>query len=282
MNKALATIELPSHQTMPVLGQGTWHMGDSPALHAQEVRSLQHGLDLGMTLIDTAEMYGFGASEQVVGAALQGRRQQAFVVSKVLPQNATAQGIRQACMHSLKHLGIDKIDLYLLHWRDQNTNLQEVVETFEALKAQGHIGAWGVSNFDVDDMEELWNLPRGNQVAVNQVLYNLSCRGIEFDLLPWCQARGIGIMAYSPLDEGRLLRNTSLIQFAQDRGLTAAQVALAFVLSRKGVAAIPKASSALHTQNNRNAADIVLSDADLAQLDTLFAAPTQKMPLAII
>ncbi|TBU95850.1 aldo/keto reductase [Phytopseudomonas dryadis] len=282
MSDRLPMIELPGGQSVVALGQGTWHMGDGKAGIDAEVTSLRHGLDLGMTLIDTAEMYGNGASEQVVGEALRGRRDEAFVVSKVLPENASRQGIHHSCERSLKHLGIDHIDLYLLHWRESDTSLAEVVETFEALKAEGKIGAWGVSNFDVDDMEELLAVPGGDRVAVNQVLYNLAQRGIEYDLLPWCQARGIAIMAYSPLDEGRLLRHDGLIRFAEERQLSAAQVALAFVLARPGVIAIPKAGSAHHAQNNRKAATIRFTADELAELDRLFAAPTRKIPLATI
>lgn len=282
MTQGIPTLTLPSGQAVPVLGQGTWHMGDVNASLGQEIASLRHGLDLGMTLIDTAEMYGDGASERVVGEAIRARRERAFVVSKVLPQHATPQGIRAACERSLRHLGIEQIDLYLLHWREDGTSLADVVVTFEALKAEGRISAWGVSNFDVPDMEDLLAVPGGDQVAVNQVLYNLSRRGIEFDLLPWCLARGIGVMAYSPLDEGRLLHHKELARFAQARGLTAAQAALAFVLARRGVIAIPKAGAAGHTRDNRDALSIRFGASDLAQLDALFPPPQCEMPFEMI
>ncbi|TBV12313.1 aldo/keto reductase [Stutzerimonas kirkiae] len=282
MNTRLPTITLPSGQSVPILGQGTWHMGDGKASIAMEVDSLRQGMALGMTLIDTAEMYGDGASECVVGEALLGRRDEVFVVSKVLPSNASHQGVRAACERSLSHLGVERIDLYLLHWREEDTPLAETVATFEELKAEGKIGAWGVSNFDVADMEDLLAVPGGDRVAVNQVLYNLSRRGIEFDLLPWCQARGIGVMAYSPLDEGRLLRHAGLIQFARARNLDPAQVALAFILAHPGIIAIPKAGSAAHARDNREALAIQLGSKDLAALDAMFPAPRRKVPLEMI
>ncbi|MGB3068614.1 MAG: aldo/keto reductase [Ottowia sp.] len=282
MTPSIPALALPSGQMVPVLGQGTWHMGDGDDARAREVASLRHGLDLGMTLIDTAEMYGDGASERVVGEAIRARREHAFVVSKVLPQHASPQGIRAACERSLHHLGIERLDLYLLHWREKDTQLPEVIATFEALKAEGRIAAWGVSNFDVADMKELLAVPGGDQVAVNQVLYSLAHRGVEFDLLPWCQANGIGVMAYSPFDEGRLLRHEGLARFAQARHLSAAQVALAFVLARRGVMAIPKAASADHTRENRDALTIQFSTQDLSALDAMFPPPRQKMPLEMI
>ncbi len=233
MHDPIPTTTLPDGRRVPVLGQGTWRMGDAPARAADEVKSLQLGLDLGLALIDTAEMYGDGASERIVGEAVRGRRDEAFIVSKVLPSNASRLGTEAACERSLKHLGVDHIDLYLLHWRG-GYPLAETVAAFEALKKAGKIRAWGVSNFDVDDMEELLSVPDGRHVAVNQVLYNLSRRGIEFDLLPWCQQRGIAIMAYSPLDEGRLLRNPDLIHIAKAHQATPAQIALAFLKTRPG------------------------------------------------
>lgn len=272
---------LVSGQLVPVLGQGTWHMGESGSSEAAEVASLRRGLDLGMTLIDTAEMYASGGSERVVGGAVKGRREKSFLVSKVLPSNASRAGVREACERSLRNLRTDSIDLYLLHWRGR-TPLAETVDAFQQLKAEGKIRAWGVSNFDVDDMEELLAVPGGNEVAANQVLYNLTSRGIEHDLLPWCQSRGIAIMAYSPLDEGRLLHDAPLATFARERGMTAAQAALAFVLSRKGVIAIPKTSSIQRAEENLQSSVTALSPDDLSKLDGLYPPPRRKMPLAMI
>lgn len=281
MHDPIPTTTLPGGRQVPVLGQGTWRMGDMASRAADEVKSLQLGLDLGMTLIDTAEMYGNGASERIVGEAVRGRRDEAFIVSKVLPSNASRIGTEAACERSLKHLGIDHIDLYLLHWRG-GYPLAETVAAFEALKKAGKIGAWGVSNFDVDDMEELLSVPDGKNVAVNQVLYNLSRRGIEFDLLPWCQKRGIAIMAYSPLDEGRLLRHPDLIHIAKAHQATPSQIALAFLKTRPGVISIPKTGSADRVRENRDAMDIHLTAEDLGELDRAFPPPKRKRSLEMI
>ncbi|MGN7803450.1 aldo/keto reductase [Ensifer sp. 22521] len=281
MHDPIPTTTLPDGRRVPVLGQGTWRMGDAPSRKNDEVKSLQLGLDLGMTLIDTAEMYGNGASERIVGEAVSGRRDEAFIVSKVLPSNASRTGTEAACERSLKHLGIDQIDLYLLHWRG-GYPLAETVAAFEALKKAGKIGAWGVSNFDVDDMEELLAVPDGKNVAVNQVLYNLSRRGIEFDLLPWCQKRGIAIMAYSPLDEGRLLRHPDLIHIAKAHQATPSQIALAFLKTRPGVISIPKTGSADRARENRDAMDIHLTAEDLGDLDRAFPPPKRKRSLEMI
>ena len=273
--------KLLSGASVPVLGQGTWHMGESGSNHSAEISSLRCGLDLGMTLIDTAEMYASGGSERVVGQAVGGRRDESFIVSKVLPSNASRVGVREACERSLRNLSTGRIDLYLLHWRGR-TPLAETVEAFEQLKAEGKIGAWGVSNFDVDDMEELIKVPGGNEVAVNQVLYNLNSRGMEHDLLRWCRTRGVSIMAYSPLDEGRLLANPRLSKFAGDRGLTAAQVSLSFLLAHEGVIAIPKTSSPARAEENLHAAVIEFTADDLLELDAMFPPPRSKVPLAMI
>lgn len=281
MHDPIPTTTLIDGRTVPVLGQGTWRMGDERSRAADEVRSLQAGLDLGMTLIDTAEMYGNGASERIVGEAVRGRRDEVFVVSKVLPSNASRIGTEAACERSLKHLGIDHIDLYLLHWRG-GYPLAETVAAFEALKKAGKIGAWGVSNFDVDDMEELLAVPGGKNVAANQVLYNLSRRGIEYDLLPWCQKRGVAIMAYSPLDEGRLLRNPDLVHIAKAHQATPAQIALAFLKTRPGVISIPKTGSATRARENRDAMDIHLTAENLAALDNAFPPPKRKRSLEMI
>lgn len=281
MHDPIPTTTLIDGRTVPVLGQGTWRMGDERSRAADEVKSLQAGLDLGMTLIDTAEMYGNGASERIVGQAVRGRRDEVFVVSKVLPSNASRIGTEAACERSLKHLGIDHIDLYLLHWRG-GYPLAETVAAFEALKKAGKIGAWGVSNFDVDDMEELLAVPGGKNVAANQVLYNLSRRGIEYDLLPWCQKRGVAIMAYSPLDEGRLLRNPDLVHIAKAHQATPAQIALAFLKTRPGVISIPKTGSATRARENRDAMDIHLTPENLAALDNAFPPPKRKRSLEMI
>ncbi|OCP38763.1 aldo/keto reductase [Ensifer sp. LC163] len=281
MHDPIPTTTLPDGRSVPVLGQGTWRMGDERSRAADEVKSLQAGLDLGMTLIDTAEMYGNGASERIVGEAVRGRRDDAFIVSKVLPSNASRIGTEAACERSLKHLGMDHIDLYLLHWRG-GYPLAETVAAFEALKKAGKIGAWGVSNFDVDDMEELLAVPGGRHVAANQVLYNLSRRGIEYDLLRWCQERGVAIMAYSPLDEGRLLRNPDLVHIAKAHQATPAQIALAFLKTRPGVISIPKTGSATRARENRDAMDIHLTPENLTALDNAFPPPKRKRSLEMI
>ncbi len=262
---------------LPRLGQGTWHMGEDRSQRAAEVAALRLGLDLGMSLIDTAEMYAEGGSEEVVGEAISGRRDEVFLVSKVYPHNASRSGVRAACGRSLKRLGVERIDLYLLHWPG-STPVEETVEGFERLVADGSIGAWGVSNFDVDEMEAL---PPG--CATNQVLYNLEARGVEFDLLPWCAERGMPVMAYSPVGQGgRLLRHTALAEVAGRHGATAAQVALAWTLRAPGVVTIPKASDPAHVRLNADAGAIVLADEDLAVLDAAFPAPAGKQSLAML
>lgn len=281
MHDPIPTTTLVNGRSVPILGQGTWRMGDERSRAADEVRSLQAGLDLGMTLIDTAEMYGNGASEAIVGQAVKGRRDEAFIVSKVLPSNASRDGTEAACERSLKHLGIDHIDLYLLHWRG-GYPLAETVAAFEALKRAGKIGAWGVSNFDVDDMKELLAVPDGRHVAANQVLYNLSRRGIEYDLLPWCQSRGVAVMAYSPLDEGRLLRNADLVHIAKAHQATPAQIALAFLKTQPGVISIPKTASPARAGENRDAMDIHLTGENLVALDAAFPPPKRKRSLEMI
>lgn len=281
MHDPIPTTALRDGRKVPVLGQGTWRMGENRAMAAEEIRSLRVGLDLGMTLIDTAEMYGDGAAERIVGEAIRGRRDEAFVVSKVLPSNASRSGTIAACERSLGNLGTDRIDLYLLHWRG-GYPLADTVAAFEALATAGKIRAWGVSNFDVDDMEELLALPDGGNVATNQVLYNLARRGIEYDLLPWCRERGVPIMAYSPLDEGRLLHNADLIHIAKAHQATPAQVALAFLKTRPGVISIPKTGYAERASENRDAMDIHLTAENLAELDRLFPPPRRKMRLEVI
>jgi diketogulonate reductase-like aldo/keto reductase len=276
---------LPSGSEMPVLGQGTWNMGEDPAARRDEVAALRLGLELGMTLIDTAEMYGEGGAEEVVGEAIAGRRDDVFIVSKVYPHNADSRGVQAACERSLRRLGTERIDLYLLHWRG-NVPLAETLEAFVRLREQGKIGDFGVSNFDLDDMQEAAALPGGDLIATDQVLYNLTRRGIEWDLLPWCHERRMPVMAYSPLEsnpqeQGSLLGNPQLAAVARRRGVTPAQVALAWVLRQEGVTVIPKAVRPQHVRENRAALDLKLTAEDLAQLDAGFPAPRRRQPLAM-
>ena len=266
---------------IPRLGMGTWHMGERAYHRATEVAALRLGLDLGMNLIDTAEMYGEGGAEKVVGEAIRGRRDDVFIVSKFYPHHASRRKLLAACDGSLAQLGIETLDLYLLHWRGP-TALAETVGTLEELARAGKIRRWGVSNFDVDDMEELFAVPGGEKVAANQVLYNLGRRGVEFDLLPWCAARGIALMAYSPLDEGRLASHPAIRSIAQRLGAAPAQVALAWLLRNPDVVAIPKASNAEHVRANRAAADVELDGDALATLEQSFPAPRRKKPLEMI
>lgn len=263
------------------LGMGTWMIGDDRTRRAEEIATLQRGIELGMNLIDTAEMYGDGASERLVGEAIRGRRDQVFLVSKVYPHNASRRGVVAACERSLKRLGVDCLDLYLLHWRG-SVPLQETIEGFETLQAQGKIRHWGVSNLDTADMDELVGLAGGNRVAANQVLYNLSRRGIEWDLLPWCEARQIPLMAYSPIEQARLLRQPGLRNLAAKHGVTTAQLALAWLLRQDGVIAIPKASSRQHLEENFAALNLSLDAAVLAELDHLFPPPRHATPLEML
>jgi diketogulonate reductase-like aldo/keto reductase len=277
----IPTLTMPDGTEVPVLGQGTWNMGEDAADAGREIASLRAGLDLGMTLIDTAEMYAEGGAEKISGEAIRGRREDVFLVSKVYPWNANRTGTIEACENSLSRLGTDRLDLYLLHWRG-NHPLAETVEAFETLKASGKIGAWGVSNFDTDDMEELLAVPGGGNVAANQVLYNLSRRGIEFDLLPWCQSRNIPIMAYSPIERGRIVHHPEIIRIAKANQATPAQLALAFLTERDGVIAIPKTSNAARAAENRDAVSLDISDEDWAALDAAFPPPSRKKPLEML
>ena len=276
----IPSLELPSGKSVPVLGQGTWYMGEQRHKRAQEVRALQLGIELGMTLIDTAEMYAEGGAEEVVGAAISGRRDGVFLVSKVLPSHGSRTATIAACEASLRRLGTDHIDLYLLHWRG-NYALEDTLTGFEALLEAGKIGAWGVSNFDVEDMVELLELG-GTAVAANQVLYNLSRRGIEFDLLPWSAQHKVPVMAYSPIEQGQLLDDETLGKIANAHNATPAQIALAFVLSRRGMIAIPKSSNEAHVRENAAAAEIKLSKADIDALDAAFPPPRRKRSLEMI
>ena len=276
---AVPTTTLRTGEEVPVLGLGTFAMGADSRRRKAEVEALRHGLDLGMTLIDTAEMYAEGGAERVVARAIAGRRDGVFIVSKVLPEHAARRAVIAACERSLKRLKTDRIDLYLLHWRE-DTPLAETVEAFETLVQAHKIRHWGVSNFDVDDMQELVRLSAGRLVAANQVMYNLARRGIEHDLIPWCRRRHIPVMAYSPLDEGRLLHSRKLEPIAERLGATAARVALAWLLRQKGVIAIPKAGSAAHVRDNHAALELRLTRADLEALDAAFPPPNRKLPLA--
>jgi len=278
--KMVPLIKLASGEPVPALGQGTWNMGGDRRRRRAEIAALSLGLDLGMNLIDTAEMYADGGAEKIIGAAIAGRRDAVFLVSKVLPENATRRGTIAACERSLKRLDTDRIDLYLLHWREQEVELAEVLEAFTALVRAGNIRHWGVSNFDVEDMQELVRLPGGKAVAADQVMYNLNRRGIEHDLLPWCRRRRIPIMAYSPLDEGRLVRSLDLKRIAQQLEATPSQVALAWLVRQNNVIAIPKSASEAHVRENFAALDLRLGKQDLAALDRAFARPKRKLPLA--
>jgi diketogulonate reductase-like aldo/keto reductase len=273
--------KLPSGEEVPVLGQGTWGFGEDPANRQNEIDALRFGIDVGMKLIDTAEMYGDGAAEEVIGKAIEGCREQTFIVDKVLPQNATRKGTVEACEKSLRRLATDRIDLYLLHWRGA-VPLAQTLAGFDDLLRAGKIRYWGVSNFDVPDMEEVAGLTGGLAVATNQVLYNLIRRGIEYDLMPWCEQRNIPIMAYSPLEQGRLMGHSEIRRIADEHATTPAQVALAWVLRKEGLIAVPKASTRGHVEQNRLALDIHLTRDELAALDRAFPPPNHKMPLEMI
>jgi diketogulonate reductase-like aldo/keto reductase len=278
---AIRSIDLPSGGAIPVLGQGTWRFAEDRRRREDEILALRFGLDLGMTLIDTAEMYADGAAEELVGEALAGRRHEAFLVSKVLPHHATRSGTIAACEGSLRRLRTSQIDLYLLHWRG-DVPLGETLDAFQALVSAGKIRYWGVSNFDVSDMEELVALPGGSAVATDQVLYNLTRRGIEFDLLPWCRARGIPIMAYSPLEQGGMLGHPVLQSVAARHRATPAQVALAWLLQQGDVNAIPKAGTLEHVRKNQASLHLRLTKLDLAELDRAFPPPRKKRPLEML
>jgi diketogulonate reductase-like aldo/keto reductase len=267
---------------MPILGQGTWRMAEDPAKREMEIAALRLGLELGMTLIDTAEMYGEGAAEELVGEAIAGRRAEVFLVSKVYPHNATRHDAIDACERSLRRLRTDYLDCYLLHWRG-SVPLLETIEAFQTLKRAEKILDYGVSNFDVDDMEEAFALPGGDEIVTNQVLYNLAHRGIERDLLPWCRDRALPIMAYSPVghsarEQKKLFDQPHLKSVASRHNVTAAQVALAWLLQRD-VIAVPKASNPEHVRENRAALDLILMKKDLEELDQAFPPPRKKVPL---
>ncbi|MEP0787498.1 MULTISPECIES: aldo/keto reductase [Cyanophyceae] len=277
----MRTLKLPSGQLIPILGMGTWQMGENARNRQSEIDALRHGLDLGLTLIDTAEMYGEGGAEEVIAEAIASRRASVFLVSKVYPHNASKQGAIAACERSLKRLKTDYLDLYLLHWRG-SVPLAETLEAFQTLQQAGKIRSYGVSNFDVEDMEEASQMEDGNAIATNQVLYNLMRRGIEWNLLPWCRQRSIPIMAYSPIEQGRLLNNGTLKAIAQEREVTAAQVAIAWLLHQENVIVIPKSSRIDHVEQNYAALDLKLSADELASLDAAFPPPTKPVSLEML
>ena len=275
-------VRLPDGTEVSALGQGTWFMGEGRHPAAREAAALRMGIELGMTLIDTAEMYADGGAEKVVGEAIAGQRDRAFVVSKVYPHNATRAGVPAACERSLQRLRTDFIDLYLLHWRGA-APLAETVAAFERLREQGKIRHWGVSNLDAAEMAELHGVAQGGRCATDQVLYNPEHRGIEFDLLPWCAAHAMPVMAYSPVGQaGRLLAAPALVAVAGRHGATAAQVAIAWALRHPTIIAIPKAADPVHVKQNAAAAEIVLTTADLAEIDAAWPPPRRKKDLAML
>jgi diketogulonate reductase-like aldo/keto reductase len=269
-------------EQVPVLGQGTWQLGDRADRRQQEIAALQLGIDLGMTLIDTAEMYGDGASEELVAEAITGRRDRLFLVTKVLPGNATSKKrIVTSCENSLRRLRVDHVDLYLLHWR-QSEKLAVVVEAFTELVAAGKIRHWGVSNFAVADLQELEGVAGGRNVASNQVLYNVTRRGIEFDLLPRTREAGVNVMAYTPIEQGRILGSAVLREIARRHNVTAAQIALAWTIRAEGVMAIPRSGSPAHTRENAAAADLELTPRDLQEIDRAFPPPRKARALEML
>ena len=280
MAAPIPTLRLPAGIDMPIYGIGTWRMGESARVRAVEVKAVRHGIESGVTLIDTAEMYGDGEAEAIVADAVGGERDRLFIVSKVLPSNASRRGTIAACERSLKRLKTDRIDLYLLHWRGSYP-LADTVAAFEELRAAGKIRAWGVSNLDHDDMQELWRVPHGRNCQTDQVLYNLTRRGIEFDLLPFCRQHKMPVMAYSPLEQARMLGHRTLAEVARRHGASPAQVALAWLL-KQVVIVIPKATDTAHADENLRALDLQLTAADLATLDAAFPAPTEAEPLDML
>jgi diketogulonate reductase-like aldo/keto reductase len=277
----MKTLRLPNGQHVAALGQGTWELAESSAKRAEEIATLRLGLDLGATLIDTAEMYGDGKVEELVGEAIAGRRDEVFLVSKVYPHNASRRGALDACARSLRRLRTDRIDLYLLHWRGE-VSLVETLEAFMDLQRQGKIRHYGVSNLKLSDLQEWWALDGGSNVATNQVLYNLAHRGIEWDLLPWVRERQLPVMAYSPIDQGRLARDPKLIRFARRHGLTPVQTALAWLLAADDIMVIPKTSHRERLKENLGALDRPLTKQQLAELDQLFPPPSGARSLEMI
>ena len=281
MSEQLRSVTLRNGERVPALGQGTWHMGEDRRRAAEEAGSLRLGIDLGMTLIDTAEMYGSGGAEEVVARAAEGLRDSLFIVSKVYPHNASRTGVVAACERSLKRLATDRIDLYLLHWRG-SIPLAETLEGFQRLQRDGKIRHHGVSNFDRADMAEWAALQGGDTVAADQVLYNLTRRGPEWDLAPWCRERQVAMMAYTPLGTGGMLGNPALREIARQRGATPAQIALAWLLRQEGTIVIPKASRPEHVRENRGALDVRLTEQDLSAIDRAFPPPKGKSRLGML
>ncbi len=276
----MKTVKLPSGKEIPILGQGTWRMGEKARQKTAEIDALKLGIDLGMTLIDTAEMYGEGGAERVVSEAISNRRQEVYLVSKFYPYNASYQGVIKACERSLSRLKTDYLDLYLLHWRG-SIPLAETLEGLQHLKQAGKILDYGVSNFDTDDMEEAESLAGGKEIATNQVLYNLIHRGIEWDLLPWCQKRSIPIMAYSPVEQRAFVNDSRLKNIAVKHNATPTQIALSWLLHQDNVISIPKATNPQHIRENFTALDIDLTEEDIKEIDLAFKPPSRKMSLAM-
>ena len=274
-------VTLPSGTNIPSMGLGTWHMGERIGDPKTERNALLHGLDLGANLIDTAEMYARGGAERVVGDAVKGRRDDVFIVSKVLPNNASFNGTIKACENSLQRMKIENIDMYLLHWPGSHP-LEGTISAFEKLRFDGKIRHWGVSNFDMNDMQELYNLPAGKNCQINQVLYNLSRRGIEWDLLPWCQSMRLPIMAYSPLEQGRLLNDQRLEDISKEAGMSVAELSIAWTMRSQDVVSIPKASSLKHVEQNINAWNVSLPNSILSALDKAFEPPMSKKGLDVL
>jgi diketogulonate reductase-like aldo/keto reductase len=281
MTNILPQVTLPDGEKVPAFGQGTWHMGEDRRRAKEEAAAIRLGIELGLTLIDTAEMYGNGAAEEIVAEASRGLRDRLFIVSKVLPYNASRNGVIEACERSLKRLKTDHIDLYLLHWRG-SVPLTDTLAGFGRLLRDGKIRHHGVSNFDVDDMQEWVELAGGDKVAANQILYNLTRRGPEFELIPWCRERKIAIMAYTPIEQGRMLRHKALAEIAARHGVTPAQVALAWLLRQDGMIVIPKASKEEHVRENRGALNVKLTADDLAALDRAFPPPKGRTSLGML
>ncbi|WP_063567686.1 aldo/keto reductase [Paenibacillus sp. O199] len=280
------TIQLPDGTTLPAIGQGTWYMGEKQSSRREEVQALRHGIERGMTVIDTAEMYAEGGAEEVTGEATKDCRDDVFLVSKVYPHHADRKQMITACERSLSRLGTDRLDLYLLHWRG-GVPLEETVEALEQLKQSGKILRWGVSNLDTEDMQELWNIPAGQHCAVNQVLYHAASRGIEYELLPWLRERRIPVMAYCPLAQGgrlrkELLEHSVIREIAKDRGVSPSQIALSWVIRDGDIMAIPKAVQLNHVAENAAAMDVILTQDEIVRLNEAFPAPKGKVPLDIV
>ena len=277
----MKAISLPSGEKVRAFGLGTWNIGDSPATRAEEIATIRLGLDLGVTLIDTAEMYGEGRSEELVGEAIAGRRDETFLVTKVYPHNASKKGIPLACERSLKRLKTDRIDLYLLHWRG-SVPFAETIAAFEALKKAGKVRHYGVSNLDLADMKEWWKVPGGQACAANQLLFNLTRRGIEYDLLPWLRERKVPMMAYSPIEQAKLLRDRKLAEFAKRHGMAPSQAALAWLLAKDSVIVIPKTGRRERLKENLGALDVKLAPAQLQELDGIFPPPAGPQALEML